>query len=49
MSKEVTPQPMPTTGKPDRAEQPPPPFNQKAGMSTDRPMPVNPGRPAGGK
>jgi hypothetical protein len=49
MSKTVTPQPMPTTGMPDRVTLPPPAFNQKRGMTTDRPMPVNPGRPPSGK
>ena len=47
MSKVVTPQPMPTTGLPDRREMPgpPPPAEQKAGLSSDRPMNINPGRP----
>jgi len=51
MAKTVTPQPMPTTGMPDRTEMPPSPsmVPQKSGMTSDRAMPVNPGRPAGGK
>jgi hypothetical protein len=46
MPKTVTPQPMPTTGMPDRTEMPPPPSNvpQKKGMTSDRVMSVNPGR-----
>lgn len=49
MAETVTPKPMPTTGMPDRLEMPPPPFNEKAGISSDRKMEVNPGRKPGGK
>lgn len=46
---DCTPKPMPVTSRPDRPEY----FERgmtslgmKNGMSSDRPMPVNPGRPA---
>jgi hypothetical protein len=45
MAKDVTPQPMPLTGLPDRVDYRNQPFNMKAGMSSDRPMNINPGKP----
>jgi hypothetical protein len=51
MPKTVTPQPMPKTEKPDWTDPPKSPsmVPQRSGMTTDRPMPINPGRPAGGR
>jgi len=48
MAKDVTPQPMPTTGRPDRNEPPPrSAYDQmKTGVKTTGSMAINPGRPA---
>lgn len=48
MPKTVTPQPMPLTSEPGRQQMTHPSLVQ-VGMITDRPMPVNPGKPAGEK
>lgn len=51
MPKIVTPQPMPTTGMPDRVGQNPPTdidFKNRSGATFGQ-MSVNPGRPAGDK
>ncbi len=49
MAKDVTPQPMPTTGMPDRRG-PSPPVEMKAGVTTTQgSVAINPGKPPGGK